>query len=180
MHVSALQDTVRMMFDKIKSFIASIPPLMWIVSIIITFGIITTVLNGCNLESMVEVKVPPAVKTAINIPPNDFVSLEDADAAWTDWLAYVNSNTKKFESAIHTANERYAVIKQITDIGMASLNTAAPGIPGGTVLLSVASLLGGLFLKRPGEDARVASEKEASYNKGMEVAIELQNAVKTT
>ena len=43
------------------------------------------------------------------------------------------------------------------------------GIPGGTILLSGLSLLAGVFLKRPGEDARVAKAKEDSYNKGLEV-----------
>ena len=157
------------MFDKIKQYISSVPSLFWILSIIIAFGVCATIINGCNLASMIEVKAPPAVKTAIGIPQNQQITLDDSDAAWTDWLAYVNSNTKKFETAIENANERYAVIKQITDIGIQSAKDNASAIPGGTVVVSFLSLLGGLFLKRPGEDARVAAEKQASYNKGLEV-----------
>ena len=88
---------------------------------------------------------------------------------WEDWKAYVTSNTSKFENSIDNANERYAVLSQVVDIGIQTAQSEAGGIPGGTILLSGLSLLTGIFLKRPGEDARVAKEKEDSYNKGLEV-----------
>jgi hypothetical protein len=164
------------MVEAIKNYLKhSVNPLLVAIVILVAFvGMMA--LQGCNLASLISVNVPPAVKTAVDIPNDERVSLDVADTVWEDWIAHVNSNTRKFESAIDDANERYAVIKQLTDIGLKAAGEQASGIPGGTILLSGLSLLGGLFLKRPGEDALVAKEKRDSYNKGLEVGATITKA----
>lgn len=154
------------MIDTIKSFIKDRPAaVVFFVTLLISAAVLAT-LQGCNLASLVKVEVPPAVRIAVQ-PPAD-VSLDNVDIVWEDWKVYVQSNTAKLQRGIDNANERYAVIKQVVDIGISSAGGELSGIPGGTILLSGLSLLTGLFLKRPGEDSRVAKEKEASYNKGVE------------
>ena len=152
------------MVEAIKNFLKSTNPVLVAIVILLAF-IGMTALQGCNLASLVPVNVPPAVKTAVDLPQDERVTLDSADAVYEEWVAHVNLNTRKFETAIEDANERYIVLKQLTDIGL-----------GGAILLSGLSLLGGLFLKRPGEDSRVAKEKRDSYNKGIEVGATLVKA----
>jgi hypothetical protein len=163
------------MVEAIKNYLKLTHPVL-VVTIIVFAFIGMVALQGCNLASLVPVNVPPAVKTAVNIPQDDRVALDSADAVYEEWVAYVNLNTRKFETAIEDANERYLVLKQLTDIGLKTAGEHASGIPGGAILLSGLSLLGGLFLKRPGEDALVAKEKRDSYNKGLEVGATITKA----
>jgi hypothetical protein len=165
------------MVDNIKNFIKDRPQFMFMLAFLLLCGAILALLQGCNLASLVSVDVPPAVQVATAIPV-DNVSLANVDMVWDDWKTYVESNTNKFERAIDDANERYAVLNQVTDIGLKTLEGEVSGIPGGTILLSGLSLLTGLFLKRPGEDARVAKEKRDSYNKGIEVGATVKAEVK--
>jgi len=157
------------MINEIKKYIKDVPHAAFIVGIIVVAFAVLMILQGCNLASFVQVNVPAPVKTAVGIAPSDKVTLDNADIVWEDWLAYVNSNTKKFESAIEDANERYATIRNLTDMSIGIIGQETAGIPGGAILMSAISLVGGILLKRPGEDARVAKEKQDSYNKGLEV-----------
>lgn len=155
------------MFDKIKAFINDRPQF---VAVIVLFAIcagILLALQGCNLASLVKVDVPPQVAAAVNA--TDETTLANADIVVADWEAFVNTNTTKLNRSIEDAKERYAVLVQVTDIGLRTIEGEVSGIPGGTILLSGLSLIAGLFLKRPGEDSRVAKEKRDSYNKGIEV-----------
>lgn len=157
------------MVDNIKSYIKDVPGIVTaLVFIVIGFASLM-ILNGCNLASLVQVKVPSEVREAVAVPADEAVTLDTVDMVWEDWIAYVNTNTRKFESALSDANERYAVIRQLTDIGVNAASQEISGLPGGAVLMSMLSLVGGILLKRPGEDARVAKEKQESYNKGLEV-----------
>ena len=133
------------MLEDIKNYLKEVPHALFVILVlIVAFGAFT-VLQGCNLASLVQVAVPPQVKEAVGIPPEEKVTLDEADMVYTDWVAYVDSNTRKFESAIDDANERYAVIKQITDIGIGVATDNVGGVPGGAVLLSVLSLIGGIL-----------------------------------
>jgi hypothetical protein len=166
------------MVEAIKTYLKDSTNVLFVVLLLIVAFLGMMTLQGCNLASFITVSVPPAVKTAVDIPQDEKVSLDSVDMVWEDWIAYVNNNTRKFETAIDDANERYAVIKQMTDIGLETVGKEAAGLPGGAILLSGLSLLGGLFLKRPGEDARVAKEKRDSYNKGVEVGASIKAEVK--
>ena len=163
------------MVEAIKNYLKSTNPVLVAIVILLAF-IGMTALQGCNLASFVPVNIPPAVKAAVDLPQDERVTLDSADAVYEEWVAHVNLNTRKFETAIEDANERYIVLKQLTDIGLGVASEQASGIPGGAILLSGLSLLGGLFLKRPGEDSRVAKEKRDSYNKGIEVGATLVKA----
>lgn len=165
------------MVDHIKAFVKDRPQFMFMIAFTVLCAAILALLQGCNLASLVSVDVPPAVQVATAIPV-DNVNLANVDMVWDDWKTYVESNTNKFERAIGDANERYAVLNQLTDIGLKTLEGEVSGIPGGTILLSGLSLLTGLFLKRPGEDARVAKEKRDSYNKGIEIGATVKAEVK--
>jgi len=148
----------------------------------VLIGIVTSVMflvlmtaNGCNLQSFVKVDVPPEVKEVVDIPTGETITLDEAQAVWDDWQFYVESNSMRFQRAVKDAEDRYAVLVQITDLGIGAIGDASNGIPGGALLMSGLGLLTGLFLKRPGEDQRVAKEKEKSYNAGITIGAELKS-----
>lgn len=155
------------MMDDIKNLVKNRPHFVIAAICLIICAIVLATLQGCNMASLIKVDVPPAIIAATDAPQP--VTLDNVNIVWEDWKRYVESNTNKFEHAIDNAEERYAVLSQLTDIGLRTIEGEVSGIPGGTLLLSALSLATGIFLKRPGEDARVAKEKEDSYNKGLEV-----------
>ena len=155
------------MIDNLKNLVKNRPYFMIAAICLIICAIVLTTLQGCNMASLIKVDVPPAIIAATDAPQP--VTLDNVDMVWEDWKRYVESNTNKFEHSINDAKERYAVLSQLTNIGLRTFEGEVSGIPGGTILLSALSLATGIFLKRPGEDARVAKEKEDSYNKGLEV-----------
>lgn len=140
--------------------------------------------QGCNLQSMVKVDVPPAVVEAI--APDDLegeITLDEAQRVWEDWTNYVQTNTERLRAAIDDANDRYYALASIIDTGVSILGDHAVAFPFGGVVMTGLGVLTGLFLKRPSEDARVAKEKEQSYNaglvKGAEVAKPIVDITKT-
>lgn len=155
------------MIDDIKNLFKNRPYFIVAATCLVICALVLTTLQGCNMASLIKVDVPPAIVAAVDAP--DPVTLDNVNMVWEDWKRYVESNTNKFEHSISNAEERYAVLSQLTDIGLRTIEGEVSGIPGGTILLSALSLATGIFLKRPGEDMRVAKEKEDSYNKGLEV-----------
>lgn len=101
------------------------------------------------------------------------------EAAKAEQLAAAATSDAKRQEAAMAASQQRAQDKadMWRDLGGGVLNFVAPkladAVPG--LGLGVAGILGigGWLLKRPGEDARVAAEKEASYNKGKRDAMAL-------
>lgn len=159
------------MANKIKQFFTGNPQALSCGLLLVVALITLLSVQGCSLASLVKVDVPKDVKQAV-VDVDDLnkpITLAEIDEVWSDWTLYVKTNTNKLELAIHDAEERYTLLRSLTDIGIGALGDTSQSLPGGALLLSGLSLATGLFLKRPGEDKRVAAEKEASYNKGYEV-----------
>jgi hypothetical protein len=127
---------------------------------------ILAAMQGCDLRSQIKVKAPSDVLVAVDV--DEPMTLAEAEAAWEDWAQWVDTRTRQFQRAINDAEDRYARIEALLDLGLAAANEGAGQIPGGAFLVGGLSLLTGLVLKRPGEDKRVGKEKEDSYNAGLE------------
>jgi hypothetical protein len=127
---------------------------------------ILAAMQGCDLRSKIVVKAPSDVLAAVDV--DEPMTLAEAEAAWEDWAQWVDTRTRQFQRAINDAEDRYARIEALIDLGIGAANEAAGGVPGGAFLVGGLSLLTGLVLKRPGEDKRVGKEKEDSYNAGLE------------
>lgn len=127
---------------------------------------ILAAMQGCDLRSKIVVKAPSDVLAAVDV--DEPMTLAEAEAAWEDWAQWVDTRTRQFQRAINDAEDRYARIEALLDLGLAAANEGAGQIPGGAFLVGGLSLLTGLVLKRPGEDKRVSSEKQDSYNAGLE------------
>jgi hypothetical protein len=122
-------------------------------------------LQGCDIRSQLVVKAP---KDVLEIVDLETMTLADADAAYEDWANWVDTRTRQFQRAVADAEDRYARIEALIDLGLTAAEQGGASLPGGAFLVGGLSLLTGLVLKRPGEDKRVASEKEDSYNAGIE------------
>lgn len=131
------------------------------------------VAQGCDLRKAVTLEVPPQVSTAIDPEalsnPIEY-TYADADRIASEWKHFVDTGTKQLEDSLNDAADRHAMLVSIVDMGVVTVNEVAPTLPGGAFLVGGLSLITGLFLKRPGEDKRVAKEKEDSYNAGLKKA----------
>ena len=142
----------------------------WILfaSICVLGLLVLTTVNGCDLQKMVKFDVPPAVREVTGSEKQE--TLANSAFVWSEWESHVKTNSDRLASSIDDANSRIAVIQNLTNLGLGVLGDNMGGIPGGAMIMSTITLLGGLFMKRPGEDKRVNKEKEDSYNAGMAVA----------
>ena len=122
-------------------------------------------LQGCDIRSQLVVKAP---KDVLEIVDLETMTLADADAAYEDWANWVDTRTRQFQRAVADAEDRYARIEALIDLGLTAAEQGGASLPGGALLVGGLSLLTGLVLKRPGEDKRVSSEKQDSYNAGIE------------
>jgi len=122
-------------------------------------------LQGCDIRSQLVVKAP---KDVLEIVDLETMTLADADAAYEDWANWVDTRTRQFQRAVADAEDRYARIEALIDLGLTAAEQGGASLPGGALLVGGISLLTGLVLKRPGEDKRVSSEKQDSYNAGIE------------
>jgi hypothetical protein len=132
--------------------------------------------QGCDLQKMVKFDVPKGVQGAIET--NETETLSNSDYVWSQWENWVQANSNALAANISDANERVALINDVTALGMGALGEVSSTFPGGAVLFSGLSLLTGWFLKRPGEDKAVAKEKEDSYNAGLAKGQELAQKIK--
>jgi hypothetical protein len=122
-------------------------------------------LQGCDIRSQLVVKAPKDVLEVVDL---ETMTLADADAAYEDWANWVDTRTRQFQRAVADAEDRYARIEALIDLGLTAAEQGGASLPGGAFLVGGLSLLTGLVLKRPGEDKRVSSEKQDSYNAGIE------------
>ena len=135
--------------------------------------LICLALSGCNLRSMVAVDPPAGVAQALGIQE---ATLEDAPQIASDWVAFVDSNNKQLGAAISNAESRYVALRSVADLGLEAAAAGSSTLPGGALLLSVLTGLGGLFINKPGAANALRQEKEDSYNAGLAEAKELLDA----
>ena len=133
---------------------------------------------GCSLQDLIKFDVPVAVQEVTDVPER--VSLNSAPHVWEEWQKHIDSASNQLAIAIGEANERYEILSNLTNMGVEALSVQAGQFPGGALLVTGLSMLTGLFLKKPGTDRIIASEKEDSYNAGIDqgrrVAVQLMSA----
>ena len=146
-------------------------PAFWVISSVCA-ALALFALNGCNLKSAIVVDVPPGVASSIGLELP--AKLTQADQIAADWDSFVNRNTRMLGSAISDADDRYVALKSLTDLGLQAAAAGTSTLPGGALLLSGLTLMGGLFIPKPGAATQLRQEKEDSYNAGLERGQELK------
>jgi len=159
-----------------KNAFRSNPQAAWLIVAAISALAITSILSACQLEDLVRVDVPAGVQTAIEVEPR--ISLAESGPAWDEWVAWVERNSARFSDEIDAGEETAGLIASLTATGIALGQDAAGGLPGGALISTGLALMGGLFLKRPGDKAKEQTEKEDSFKAGLEKGQKLASTVR--
>ena len=140
--------------------------------------LLVSALSACNLQDMVRVKVPEGVQQAIHTDAK--IPLSDANATWDEWTAWVERQSGRFSKEIEKGQETASIITALTNTGISLGQEASSTLPGGAILGSGLALLGGLFIRKPG-DAKVVKEakkKEELFSSGLKSVLEIAGAAK--
>lgn len=127
--------------------------------------LLASALAACQVDDWVKVDVPDPIAEAIEVEST--ITVAESGAAWDEWIAYVERNSNRFAGEIDRGRETVGIITSLTETGITFGTQAASTLPGGAILSSGLALLGGLFLKRPGDAKKEQKEKEDSYNAGL-------------
>ncbi len=146
---------------------------------LMTFLLVTSVLQACQLQDIIKFDVPPAVAEAVET--EEKVPVSQSEAVWEDWQTWVDRQSDRLAKSIGDSQERLAVIESLTEMGLRLGQDAASTVPGGAFISAALAGLGGLFLRRPGDKKREQMEKEASYraglDKGQRIAVGVEEAI---
>jgi len=144
------------------------------ISALVGFLLISATLHACQLQDIIKFEVPPEVAESIQV--EDRVAVSKSDQVWQDWSDFVTKQNKRLEAAIGSASERLAIIESLTETGINLGQDAASTLPGGALISSGLALMGGLFLKRPGDKKREQQQTDASYDEGLKKGREIAQA----
>lgn len=146
-----------------------------ILAVMVAAALGLTLASGCTLSDVVKVNVPPAVREVTNTKTKQ-VSLSRAPRVRERYINEVTANLDEFDTSIEQASAFRDLAASLLNTGLSAGQGALAGVPGGAFLLAALGGLGGLFLKKPGTDALVNKEKQASYNAGIKNAREVFRA----
>jgi len=132
----------------------------------IGFLLAASALSACQVDDWIKIDVPEGVASAIG--SDERIPLSESEAAWADWEAWVERETRKLSIETNKGWETSGLIRSISEVGFSVGQDAASTLPGGAIIASGLAMLGGLFLKRPGDGKKERQQSEASYNAGLE------------
>lgn len=151
------------------------PRAAWLIVAAISALAITSILSACQVQDLVRVDVPAGVQEAIEVEPR--ISLAESGLAWEEWAAWVERNSARFSDEIDAGEETAGLIASLTATGLSLGQDAASTLPGGALISTGLALMGGLFLKRPGDKRREAAERDESFQAGLEKGRTISRAV---
>ena len=151
------------------------PRAAWFIVAAISALAITSVLTACQVQDLVKVDVPKGIQSAIDV--DERISVSASDAAWAEWIAYVERNSAQFSDEIDRGNETAGIIASLTSTGIAFGQDASSALPGGALISTGLAMMGGLFLKRPGDKAKQRAQSAAAYQDGMNEGQKISSSV---
>lgn len=123
--------------------------------------------QGCDLSQAIKVSVPQGIQGAVNVPAK--VTLADAQDVYEDFRAWSSRQVDSFSESIESGWRWHGFFQGALRIGLAEAKAVGMGgFPIGGLLLSLITGAAGLAMTRPGTAAKIAAEKMASHNKGLE------------
>lgn len=131
-------------------------------------------LAGCQVGDIVQMNVPLAVRKVVPSEPR--VSFNEAKIVYEDWRASVERTAEQFQSELDRKAELVSLLSSLTNDALLTGVPALETLPGGGLLTTGLVGLGAWFLRSPGTDKRLAREKEASFNKGLEEGRKMASA----
>lgn len=123
-------------------------------------------LAGCQVGDLVQANVPQSVRKVVPSEPR--VSYNEAKVVYADWRASVERTAEQFQTELDRKAELVSLLGTLTNDAMLVGVPVLESLPGGGLLATGLVGFGAWFLRSPGTDKRLAREKEASFNKGLE------------
>lgn len=135
-------------------------------------AILLFALAGCQVGELVQTSVPQSVRQVIPSEPR--VSFNEARVVYADWRASVERTAEQFQQELDRKAELVSLLSSLSNEALLAGVPALEALPGGGLLATGLVGLGAWFLRAPGTDRRLAQEKQASFNKGLEDGRTLQ------
>jgi len=123
-------------------------------------------LSGCQIGDLVQANVPQSVRKVVPSEPR--VSYNDAKIVYADWRASVERTAEQFQSELDRKAELVSLLSTLTNDALTAGIPVLESLPGGGLFATGLVGFGAWFLRSPGTTSRIAKEKEASFNKGLE------------
>ncbi|MCB9838200.1 MAG: hypothetical protein H6813_02580 [Phycisphaeraceae bacterium] len=123
-------------------------------------------LSGCQVGDLVQANVPQSVRKVVPSEPR--VSYNEAKLVYADWRASVERTAEQFQQELDRKAELVSLLSSLTNDALTAGIPVLESLPGGGLLATGLVGLGAWFLRSPGTTSRIAREKEASFNKGLE------------
>jgi len=140
-------------------------PLIFL-ALAVVAGLSFTTLEGCDLQEAVRLDTPETVEHCLQLEGRQ--SFADAEMIWDRWEDWVNVNTLELEIAINRSRKRFDLIRDLFSTSLGALTDHSSAFPGGLLITSALSGLGGLFLNKPGAKVREYKARADGFRKGVE------------
>lgn len=119
-------------------------------------------MQGCEWGDIYRVQVPTGIAVSENTPPT--MTLREAELAMKSYSDRANANIQLLAERIDRGWKVGGMVLGAFNVGIPFLAAT----PIGAALVPLLTLGAGIMFKKPGTDRTVATEKQASYNKGLE------------
>ena len=134
----------------------------------ITTTAVISAMAGCNLDTLIQVEIPPVVAETVTDDAEDTkITLEAAQYVRSDWIDFVERVTLSLDNAIYQGQETRATIEAIIDTGMEHVGVATSTLPYGGLITSMLGFGTGLFLRRPGDKKRAIAAVDEAFASGL-------------
>lgn len=128
--------------------------------------------SGNRATDFIQYRNPPQVQQALGVPAKQ--TLTQAPMTIEQWELYVEQGTRELFANVEQADALFDFLRGLVTGGIEQLeDEISMAFPLGGTIVAGLGVLGGLFLKRPGEEKRVRKEKEDSFNAGQRKARDL-------
>jgi len=125
------------------------------------------VANGCNLQDVVSIPVNEYVRDALMIDPDDRITLTMADGVYSDWLDFVQRQTRELQGDIEVGQERYQFIESFVSTGWGVAQTQLNAFPGGSLIVALLTGVSGLLIPKPGTKKAIQKATVKAFKQGM-------------
>ncbi|MEM6260516.1 MAG: hypothetical protein AAGI37_19750 [Planctomycetota bacterium] len=114
----------------------------------VAFGVFTLYSGGCSLDDTIQVRVPDKVQKDTGADPK--VSLSEAPYVREQYVADFTRGLSQFDENYEDAIWFKDLIGSVVDSSIPLIDSALQGVPGGAIILSLLTGLGGLYVSKPG------------------------------
>lgn len=144
-----------------------------IISLAVFAIISVSLLQGCSLSDIIEVKIPHkvAVETNTKTSTSGKVSLNKAIQVRKRYVSEVKFNLEELDAGIEGGLFFHDIATSLLDTGLQLGASSAANVPGGAILFGALFGVGGLFFRKPGTAGLLKTAEDDGYDMGRKEAL---------